>query len=103
MPALKASGDSTSRDDLVHSAMVLVGGVGGAVGWKAKALGRNQKLYREKAAGITFPLAPCLYCYSLGAIDHPTTETFTWVGGEASPRHVNAMSLEVTSPAIIGC
>ena len=54
---LKASEDSTSTDDLVHSAMVLAGGVGGAVGWKAKALGWNQELYREKAAGITFPLA----------------------------------------------
>jgi len=42
--ALKASGDSTSIDDLVHSPMVLAGGVGGAVGWKAKDLGWNQEL-----------------------------------------------------------
>ena len=42
-PALKASGDSTSIDDLVCSAMVLAGGVSGAVGWKEKALGWNQE------------------------------------------------------------
>jgi len=41
---LKASRDSTSIDDLVRSAMVLVGGIGGIVGWTAKALGWNQKL-----------------------------------------------------------
>jgi hypothetical protein len=40
--------------------MVLAGGVGNAIGWKAKALGWNQELWREKAAGVTFPLAPCL-------------------------------------------
>ena len=90
MPALKASGDSTSIDDLVRSAMVLAGGVGGTVGWKAKALEWNQELWREKAVGITFPLAPCLCCYSLWAVDHSTTKMFAWVGGRASPRHVNA-------------
>jgi hypothetical protein len=47
-----------SIDDLVHFAMVLAGSVGDAVGWKAKALGWNQELWREKVAGITFPLAP---------------------------------------------
>jgi hypothetical protein len=41
---LKAFGDSTSIDNLVHSAMVLAGGVGGIVGWKEKALGWNQEL-----------------------------------------------------------
>jgi hypothetical protein len=87
--ALKASGDSTLTDDLVRSAMVLAGGIGGAVGWKAKALGWNQELWREKAAGVTFPLAPCLYYYNLGAIDHPTSKMFVWVGVGASPRHVN--------------
>ena len=87
----------------MHSAMVLAGGVGGAVGWKAKALGWNQELWREKAVGITFPLAPCLYYYSLEAVDHPMTETFAWVGGGASPRHVNATGREVTSPAATGC
>jgi hypothetical protein len=35
------------------------------------------------------PLAPCLCCYSLGAIDHRMTEMFVWVGGGASPHHVN--------------
>ena len=44
LPALKASKDSTSTDDLIHSTMVLAGGVGSAVGWKAKALGWNQEL-----------------------------------------------------------
>jgi hypothetical protein len=44
LPALKAFGDSTSIDYLVRSTMVLVGGVSGAVGWKAKALGWNQEL-----------------------------------------------------------
>jgi len=44
LPTLKAFGDSTSIDDLVRSAMVLAGGVGGAVGWKAKALGWKQEL-----------------------------------------------------------
>jgi len=39
LPALKASGDSTSIDDLVCSAMVLARGVNDIVGWKAKALG----------------------------------------------------------------
>jgi hypothetical protein len=42
--ALKAFGDSTSTDNLVRSTMVLAGGIGGAVGWKAKALGWNQEL-----------------------------------------------------------
>ena len=50
--ALKASVDSTLTDDLVLSAMVLAGGVGGAVGWKAKSLGWNRELYREKAVGV---------------------------------------------------
>ena len=77
---LKASRDSTLIDDLVRSTMVLAGVSGGVVGWKAKALEWNQELWREKAVGITFPLAPCLCCYSLGAVDHPTTETFAWVG-----------------------
>ena len=48
LPALKASVDSTLTDDLVLSAMVLARGVGGAVGWKAKALGWNQELWRER-------------------------------------------------------
>ena len=102
MTALKASGDSTSTNNLVRPAIVLAGGVDSIVGWKAKALGWNKELWREKAAGITFPLAPCLCYYSLRAVDHCTTEMFAWVGSEASPYHVNATSLEVTSPAIIG-
>jgi hypothetical protein len=69
--------------------MVLARGIDGIVGWKAKALGWNQELWREKVPGITFPLTPCLYCYSMVAIDHPTTETFAWVGGGALPHHVN--------------
>ena len=68
---LKASEDSTSIDNLVRSTMVLVGGVGEAVGWKAKALGWNQELWREKAVGVTFPLAPCLCYYSLGPSTTP--------------------------------
>ena len=36
LSVLKASGDSTSTYDLVCSAMVLAGGVGGVVGWKEK-------------------------------------------------------------------
>ena len=40
----KASGASPSTDDLVGSTMVLAGDVGGAVGWKAKALGWNREL-----------------------------------------------------------
>jgi hypothetical protein len=103
LPALKASGDSTSTDDLIRSTMVLAGGISGAVRWKAKALEWNQQLWREKAAGLTFPLAPCLCCYSLGAVNHPMTETFMWVGGGASPHHINATGWEVTSPAAIGC
>ena len=99
---MKASGDSTSIDDLVRSTMVLAGGISGAVGWKAKALGWDLELQREKVAGITFPLAPCLYCYSLGAVDLPTTETFEWVGGRALPRHINVMGQEATSPAATG-
>jgi hypothetical protein len=82
--------------------MVLAGGVRGVVGWKAKALGWNQELWREKAAGITFPLAPLLYCYSLGTGDHPTTEMFVWIGSGALPHHVNAMGCEATSPAVTG-
>ena len=39
LPALKASGDSTSTNDLVPSTMVLAGGISDIVGWKAKALG----------------------------------------------------------------
>ena len=60
-------------------------------------------LEREKAIGITFPLVPCLCYYSLGVVDHHTTETFAWVGGGALPCPVNVMGQEVTSPAIIGC
>ena len=82
--------------------MAVAGGVGGIVGWKAKALGCNQELWREKAAGVTFPLALCLCCYSLGAIDHPTTETFACVGRGASHRHANAMGQEAMSPATTG-
>ena len=85
------SNSARSTDDLVHSAMVLAGGISGVVGWKAKAWEWNQELWREKAVGITFPLAPCLCCYSLWAINHPTTETFAWVGGGALPHHVNAI------------
>jgi hypothetical protein len=92
-------------DNLVHSAMVLAGGIGSVVGWKAKALRWNQELWREKTIGISiaFPLAPCLCCCSLGAIDHPTTEMFVWVGDGASPYHINATGREATSPAAIGC
>jgi hypothetical protein len=65
-------------------------------------LGWNQELWRQNAAGITFPLAPCLCCYSLGTSDHPTTEMFAWIGGGALPHHVNAMGCEVTSPVVTG-
>ena len=41
---LKALEDSTLIDDLIRSTMVLAGGIGGVVGWKAKALGWNQEL-----------------------------------------------------------
>ena len=41
LPVWKASEASPSIDNLVGSTMVLAGGVGGAVGWKAKALGWN--------------------------------------------------------------
>ena len=99
---LKASKDSTSTDDLVHSAMVLARGIDSVVGWKAKALGWNKELWREKAAGITFPLAPCLCYYSSRAVDHCTTEMFAWVARWASLCHVNATDLEATSPTIIG-
>ena len=84
--ALKAFGDSTSIDDLIRSTMVWVGDIDSIVGWKAKTLGWNQELWREKAVGITFPLAPCLCYYSLGVVDHPMTETFAWVGDGASMR-----------------
>jgi len=100
--ALKASRDSTSIDDLIRSTVVLAGGIIGVVGWKAKALGWNQELRREKAAGITFPLTRYLCCYSLGAVDHPTTEAFVWVGAGALPCHVNVMGREATSPAATG-
>ena len=102
LPAWKALGASPSIDDLVGSAMVLVGGIGGVVGWKAKALGWNQELRREKAAGITFPLTRYLCCYSLGAVDHPTTEAFVWVGAGALPCHVNVMGRKATSPVVTG-
>jgi len=39
LPMWKAFGAFPSIDDLVGSAMVLVGGIGGIVRWKAKALG----------------------------------------------------------------
>jgi hypothetical protein len=80
--------------------MVLAGGLDGIVGWKAKALGWNQELWREKATGITFPRPLSLL---LGVIDHPTTETFAWVDGGASPHPVNATGPKATSPAITGC
>ena len=41
LPAWKASRPSPLIDDLVGSAIVQVGGIGGTVGWKAKALGWN--------------------------------------------------------------
>jgi hypothetical protein len=31
---------------------VTAGGVAGPIGWKAKALGWNQELWREKATGV---------------------------------------------------
>ena len=52
LPTWKASGASPSIDDLVGSAMLLAGGVDGVVGWKAKALGWNQELWKEKAASV---------------------------------------------------
>ena len=58
LPARKASEASPSIDDLIGTAMVLARGVGGVVGWKAKALGWNQELYREKAAGYNLPSRP---------------------------------------------
>ena len=59
-------------------------------------------LEREGSRCITFPLVPCLCCYSLGAVDHPMIETFAWVGGGASPRYVYATRQKATSPAVIG-
>ena len=59
-------------------------------------------LEREGSRCITFPLASCLCCYSLGAVDHPTNETFAWVCGGASPRHVSVTGRKVTSSAITG-
>jgi hypothetical protein len=50
--AWKASGASPLTDDLVGSAMVLARGISDTVGGKAKALGWNQELWREKAAGV---------------------------------------------------
>ena len=44
LPALRASKDSTLINNLVRSAMVLVGGVSGTIGWKVKALGWHQEL-----------------------------------------------------------
>ena len=99
---MKASRDSTLIDDIIRSTMVLARGVGDAIGWMAKALGWIQELWREKAVGITFPLAPCLCCYSLGSIHHPMTKMFAWVGGGALPHHVNVMGQEATSPATTG-
>ena len=54
----KASVASPSTNDLVGSAMVLAAGIGNVVGWKAKALGWNQKLLREKAASVEPSLLP---------------------------------------------
>ena len=44
LPAWKASGASPSIDNLVGFTMILVGGVGGIVGWMEKALGWNREL-----------------------------------------------------------
>jgi hypothetical protein len=44
LPAWKVFGASPSIDDLIGSAIVLAGGIGDAVGWKAKALGWNWEL-----------------------------------------------------------
>jgi hypothetical protein len=60
-------------------------------------------LEREGNRCITFSLAPSLCYYSLGAVNHPMTETFAWVGGRASPHHVNATGWKATSPTVIGC
>jgi hypothetical protein len=59
-------------------------------------------LEREGNRCITFPLTPCLCYYSLGAIDHLTTETFAWVGGGALPRHVNMTGQKAMFPTVIG-
>jgi hypothetical protein len=42
--AWKVFGASPSIDDLIGSAIVLAGGIGDVVGWKAKALGWNWEL-----------------------------------------------------------
>ena len=56
-----------SMDDFVHyMVMVLVGGIDGVVGWRAKALGWKEEIWGwkvddSKRQQITFPLAPlCL-------------------------------------------
>jgi hypothetical protein len=44
---LQAFGVSTLTNDFIRSAIVLVGGGGGVVGWKVKALGWNQELWTD--------------------------------------------------------
>ena len=88
----KASGASPSIDDLVGSA----NGPSRRRQWRSRVEGKSfgmesGALKREGSRCITFPLAPCLCYYSMGAVDQPTPETFAWVGGGASPHHVNAM------------
>jgi hypothetical protein len=56
----------------------------------------------KEGSRYNHPSRPCRCCYSLGAIDHPTTEMFMWVGGGALLRHVNVMGQEVMSPAATG-
>ena len=57
--------------------------------WRSRMEGKSfgmesGALERKGSRCITFPLAPCLCCYSLGVVDHRTTETFAWVGDGAS-------------------
>jgi len=81
--------------------MVLAGGIGNTnsavecrakdLGWKEEIWGR--KIEDRKRQQITF--------YSLGAVEPPhttmTTDMFAWVGGSASPHHINAIGHEATS------
>ena len=59
-------------------------------------------LEREGSMCITFPLTPCLCCYSLGAIDHPTPEMCCVGGRWGFALSCQCDGLKATSPAVIG-
>ena len=74
-------------DDFVHCVVMVLAG-----GWRAKALGWKEEIWGGKVDEGRMQQMTC------GTTPQPTTtDMFAWVGGSASPRHINVTGNEVTS------